>query len=56
MELHRVLSEFTAAEQDSEQDVGDEGGPEMPPFYALRDNREGEIEWEVVSSDELTDI
>ena len=55
MEIYRVLSDSTAAETDSEQDVSDEGGPEMPPFYARRDNREGEIEWEDVSSDELTD-
>ena len=54
MEIYRVLSDSTAAELDSKQDVSDEGGPVMPPFYARRDNREGEIEWEDVSSDELT--
>ena len=55
VEIYRVLSDSTAAEPDSEQDVSDEGGPEMPPFYARRDNREGEGEWEDVSSDDLTD-
>ena len=55
VEIYRVLSDSTAAEPDSEQDVSNEGGPEMPPFYARRDNREGEGEWEDVSSDDLTD-
>ena len=43
VEIYRVLSDSTAAEPDSEQDAGDKGGPEMPPYYARRENREGEL-------------
>ena len=46
---------LTPPEPDSKQEVSEEGGPEMPPYYAHWDNQEIEIGWEEVSSDELTD-
>ena len=53
VEIYCVLSDSTAAELGS--DISNKGGPAMTLYYARRDNREGELEWEEVSSDELTD-
>ena len=50
VKTHRVLSDSTAA-----YDVSDEDRSAMPLYCACHDNREGEIEWEEVSNDELTD-
>ena len=56
VEIYRVLSDSSAAEPDSQKNVSDEGGPEMPPFYARRDNREVKLNWRMLAATNLPRI